>query len=70
MMNAQPANDENRGQPIEGDEPFVLRTLINYAAPRAANFRGLTRHSRLVGDPHSYGASTISILQNNCYHGP
>jgi hypothetical protein len=68
MMNAQPANGKNRGRPIEGDEPFMPRTLLSYAAPPPANVRGPIRLLRLVGDPPSYGASTINILQNNYYH--
>jgi hypothetical protein len=68
-MNEQPANRKNRGQPIGADETFVPRTLLDYAAPRAATARGPIRLPSLVGDLPSYGVSTISIFQNNYYHG-
>jgi hypothetical protein len=51
------------------EEQFVLRTLLDYDAPRATDARGPIRLPRLTGEPPSYGASTINILQNNCYHG-
>jgi hypothetical protein len=46
-MNAQPANGKNQGHPIEGDEPFVPRTLLDYAAPQATNARVPIRLSYL-----------------------
>jgi hypothetical protein len=52
-----------------GEEQFVPRTLLDYTAPRATNARGPIKLPRLTGEPLSYGVSTISILQNNCYHG-
>jgi hypothetical protein len=70
-MNNQPVNDnqigddENRGRPVEDDESFMSRTLLDYAAPQATNARGPIKLSRLTEDPLSYDASTISILQNN-----
>jgi hypothetical protein len=67
-MNEQPVNGENWDWPIGGDEQFVPRTLLNYTAPQTVNVRSPIRLSRLVGDPPSYGASAISILQNNRHH--
>jgi hypothetical protein len=47
----------------------MSRTLLDYATLRAIDVRGPIRLSCLVGDPPSYDASTISILQNNYYYG-
>jgi hypothetical protein len=65
----QAGDGENRGRGVEEDGPFVPRTLLDYATPRAIDVRSLIRLSRLVGDPPSYDASKISFLKNNCYYG-
>jgi hypothetical protein len=65
----QADDGENRGWGVEEDGPFVPRTLLGYATPRAIDFRGPIRLPLIVGDPSSYDASMISILQNNCYYG-
>jgi hypothetical protein len=45
------------------------RMLLDYAARQVTNARGPIRLPHLTEEPSSYGVSTISILQNNCYHG-
>jgi hypothetical protein len=58
----------NQNRPGDG-ESFVSKTLLGYAGPQVAETRSPIRLSCLVGDSPSYGASTISILQNKCYYG-
>jgi hypothetical protein len=62
-------NGENPPLDGAGKEQFVPRMLLDYAAPLATDARGPIRLPRLTEEPPSYGASTISVLQNNCYHG-
>jgi hypothetical protein len=79
IMNNQPDGVGNRRNHTDnGEEPqfegakeeqFVSRTLLDYAAPRATDARGPIILPRLIEEPPSYGASTISIMQNNYYHG-
>jgi hypothetical protein len=72
MNNQQEGNhagdDENLNQNRVGDERFVSRTLLDYAAPRATYVMGPIRLSRLMDEPPYYYTSTINIIQNNYYH--
>jgi len=78
-MNNQPEGVGNRSVHTDngedpplggaGEEQSVPRTLLDYTAPRATKREGLDQTSLSNRRTPSYSVSTISILQNNCYHG-
>jgi hypothetical protein len=53
-------NNEDPSLGGAGEEQFVPRTLLDYAAPRATDARGPIRLPRLTGEPPSYDVSTIN----------
>jgi hypothetical protein len=71
VENRRDHTDNGEDPPLggAGEGQFVSRTLLDYTAPRATDARGPIRLPCLTGEPPNYGAITISILQNNYYHG-